>query len=133
MQTFEFRFDGMWRGPVKLVTGATPANSHVTLGDGRLVIDFGRFGIDTPIDNVKDVQVTRDYAWYKAIGLRGSMVDKGATYGSSTVGGVCICFHEPVAAGLPVRSPGLTVTVADIDGLAAAVRDAAGLDASPES
>ncbi len=128
MQTFDFAFDPQWRGLVKVVTGATPANSHVTLGDDRLVVDFGRYGIDTPFDNIKDVQVSRDYAWYKAIGLRGSFADKGATYGSSTAGGVCVCFHEALPAGLPVRSPGLTVTVADLDGLAAAVRDAAGLD-----
>lgn len=128
MQTFDFAFDPQWRGLVKVVTGATPANSHVTIGDGRLVVDFGRYGIDTPIANVKDVQVTRDYSWYKAIGMRGSMVDKGATYGSSTAGGVCVCFHDALRAGLPVASPGLTVTVADIEGLAAAVREAAGLD-----
>ena len=128
MQTFDFAFEPRWRSLVKLSTGATPANSHVTVGDGRLVVDFGRFGIDTPLDNVKDVQVTRDYDWYKAIGVRGSLADRGATYGSSTAGGVCVCFHERVNAIPMLQSPGLTLTVVDIDGLAAAVREAAGLE-----
>ena len=128
MQTFDFAFEPRWRSLVKLSTGATPANSHVTVGDGRLVVDFGRFGIDTPLDNVKDVQVTRDYDWYKAIGVRGSLADRGATYGSSTAGGVCVCFHERVNAIPMFHSPGLTLTVVDIDGLATAVREAAGLE-----
>lgn len=129
MQTFDFAFDPKWRTLLKVTTGATPANSHVTVGDGRLAVEFGRFGIDTPLSNVKDVQITRDYAWYKAIGIRGSLADMGATYGSSTAGGVCICFHDRVNAMPILQSPGLTVTVVDLDGLAAAVRDAAGLDA----
>lgn len=129
MQTFDFAFDPQWRMLLKVTTGATPANSHVMVGDDRLVVEFGRFGIDTPLSNVKDVQITRDYSWYKAIGTRGSFADMGATYGSSTVGGVCVCFHERVSAIPILQSPGLTVTVVDRDGLAAAVRDAADLEA----
>jgi len=129
VQTFQFAFDPLWRAFLKLTTGATPQNSVVAVGDGRLVVDFGRFGIDTPLDNVKDVQVSRNYQWFKAIGVRGSFVDRGATFGSSTVGGVCACFHEPVAAIPLMRSPGLTMTVVDIEGLAAALREAAELPA----
>jgi hypothetical protein len=127
VKTFQFAFDPKWRRLVSVVAGATPDNSMVAVGDGRLVVDFGRYGIDTSLDNVKDVQITRDYAWFKAIGVRGSLADRGATYGSSTTGGVCVCFHEPLHAMPYLKSPGLTMTVVDIEGCAAAIRDAAGL------
>ena len=129
MKTFQFAFDPLWRPLLAVVAGATPDNSMVAVGDGRLVVDFGRFGIDTPLENIKDVQVTRDYAWFKAIGVRGSLADRGATYGSSTAGGVCVCFHEPLNAMPLFSSPGLTMTVVDIDGCAEAIREAAGLAA----
>jgi len=127
--TFPFAFDARF-APMALVTaGAHAGNSSVVLDDDQLVVRFGWLGVRTPVDNIKDVQITRDYRWFKAIGARLSLSDRGATYGSNTAGGVCVCFHEPVRA-LPVAaSPGLTVTVEDLDGFAAAVRAATGLDA----
>lgn len=127
MTTFAFDFDPTWTWLVRLTTGATPDNSHVAVGDDRLVVDFGWLGIDTPLDNVRDVRITRDYRWFKAIGARGSLADRGATFGTTTRGGVCVCFHEPVRALPLFDNPGLTVTVEDLDGLADALRVAAGL------
>lgn len=129
---FVFAFEPPFALPLRVVTGATPTNSWVEVDERRLRVRFGRLGVTTPVDNVRDVQVTRDYRWYRAIGARLSLVDRGATYGSNTTGGVCLCFHEPVQALPVVASPGLTVTVADLEGLAAAVRGVAGLR-SPES
>lgn len=129
MTTFEFRFDPTWALPVRLASGATPGNSRVVVDDDVLVVRFGWLGVTTPVTNVRDVQVAHDYQWFKAIGPRLSLADRGATYGSNADGGVCLCFHEPVSA-LPLGgpNPGLTVTVADLDGLAGAVRAAANLD-----
>ncbi len=126
--TFSFDFDPRYARLLKVVFGATPENSHVLLTDQRFSARFGRFRCSTSLDNVKDVQITRDYTAIKAIGARGSMKDRGASFGSNTVGGVCLCFHEPVKALAPARiHPGLTVTVGDLEGLAAAVRERAGL------
>lgn len=129
---FDFAFEQPFALPLLLVTGATSTNSWVEVDERRLRVRFGRLGVTTPVDNVRDVQVTRDYRWYRAIGARLSLADRGATYGSNTTGGVCVCFHEPVQALPMVTSPAVTVTVADLEGLAAAVREVAGLS-SPDS
>lgn len=127
--TFPFAFDSRYAAMARLTAGARPGNASVVLDDGQLVVRFGWLGVRTPLANVKDVRITRDYRWFKAIGARLSLADRGATYGTNTTGGVCVCFHEPVKA-LPVAaSPGLTLTVEDLDGFATAVRDAAGLSA----
>lgn len=129
MTTFPFEFERRFLTILKLTTGATPENSSVGIEEQRLRADFGRFHFRTPLSNVKDVRITRDYQWWKAIGARGSLADRGATYGTTTRGGVCVCFHETVSALPGFDSPGLTLTVEDLDGFATAVREAAGLPA----
>lgn len=124
-QTFAFAFDPRFRGLLKLL-GIRPENSRVTLDDEVFDARFGRWHLRTPVSNLEDVQISRDYQWFKAIGPRGSLVDRGCTFGSNPDAGVCVRFHEPVGALVPkgvIRHPGLTVTVADVEGLAQAVRD----------
>lgn len=81
--------------------------------------------------NIKCVQQTGPYSALKAIGARGSFADRGATFGTTTVGGVCVEFKQPVKildpSGIIVH-PGLTLTVADPDAFEKAVRELAGLD-----
>ena len=120
MERFPFRFDAKFV-PMLMAMGVHPGNSEVTLtDDGRFVAKFGRWRVDTPLDNIDCVEVSGPYRWYRAIGIRGSRVDNGITFGSSTAGGVCVTFHEPIRRLLKGLSdhPGLTVTVVDIDRLA---------------
>jgi hypothetical protein len=119
-ETFAFEFDPTFR-LVLLGLGVTPGSSGVTLDDETFDARFGPFRLRTPVSNLKDVQITRDYRWYRAIGPRVSRTDLGATFGTNTGGGVCVCFHKPVKALFGVKHPGLTVTVGDLDGLAAAI------------
>lgn len=119
-ETFPFEFDPTFR-VFLLGMGVTPGTSGVTLDAETFDARFGPFRLRTPVTNLKDVQITRDYRWYRAIGPRVSRTDRGATFGTNTTGGVCVCFHTPVKALFGVKHPGLTVTVADLDGLAAAV------------
>ena len=90
----------------------------VTVTDDRFVATYGRWRVDTPLDNISEVRVTGPYRWWRAVGLRGSGKDSGATFGTTPRGGVCVLFHEKVAKMLP-NGPhrGLTVTVADTQGL----------------
>jgi hypothetical protein len=128
METFAFRFDRLYR-PVLLGLGVHPGNSEVKLTDqDRFLAKFGRWVVDTPLSNIDCVEVTGPYRAYRAIGVRGSAVDHGLTFGSSRQGGVCVTFHEPVANLLPGMKPhpGLTVTVVDLEGLAAAIEDRKG-------
>jgi hypothetical protein len=121
---FGFAFDPRFRVPLALA-GVTPGHAHVTVTPTRLLARFGPWSVDTPLDNVAGVCLTGPYRWFKAIGPRGSLADRGATFGSTTAGGVCIRFHDPVPGLEPlglVRHPGLTVTVDDPERLAALLR-----------
>jgi hypothetical protein len=127
METFPFAFDAAYRLPLKLV-GVTPARCGVSLYEDHLDARFGRFRVRTSWENVVDATVTGPYRAYRAIGPRFSLSDHGVTFGSTSAGGVCISFAEPVRVllGNVVRHPSLTVTVADPAGLVAAIDRARG-------
>ena len=129
VRQFDFAFDDRVR-PLLALVGVVPSTAHVTLDGDRLVARFGPWSCETTVDNVASVEVTGPYRAHRAIGTRASLADRGLTFGSTTAGGVCLCFREPVRGLDPfglVAHPGLTVTVADRDGFAEAVRAAAGL------
>lgn len=133
MQEFDFDFHPGYRY-LLLPWGVTPGNSLVAItDDDRFHAKFGRWEITTPMSNISGYQRSGDYKWYKAIGIRGSMVDHGLTFGSTTKQGVCVTFTEPIKAFLPgmPAHPGLTVTVSDADGLAAALQKAGVQPSSP--
>ena len=122
-ETFPLRSAIPWRWPLRLI-GVRPGAAQVELGrDGRLVATFGRLRVETPIANVCGYRLTGPYRWWKAIGPRGSLADHGFTFGSSTHGGVCICFRDWVSSRYVRggRLESLTVTVDDVDGLARAL------------
>lgn len=123
---FPFAFDPRFR-PLLALLGVTPERSRVTVGGGRLVARFGPFVVDTPLANVADARITGPFRWFKAIGPRLSLADRGVTFGSNADRGACVTFVEPVraldATGR-LRHPGLTVTVVDPEGLVAALRPA---------
>lgn len=122
VRSFPFRFDRVAL-PLRAL-GVHPRTAHADVTTTHLHVRFGPWSCRTPLTNVKDVRITRDYTALKAIGPRGSFADLGATFGTSTVGGVCVCFHERVSALTPARvHPALTVTVADLDGFAAHLRE----------
>ena len=122
MQTFEFEFDPKYSW-VLLPLGVHRGNSFVAVGDEEFHAKFGRWQIRTPLSNIVGFQRSGNYKWFKAIGIRGSAADHGLTFGSSTRQGVCVRFAEKIPAFIPGlwAHPGLTVTVADPDGLAAAL------------
>lgn len=123
MATFEFDFEPRYRLLLRPL-GVTAANSFVSITDGAdFHAKFGRWEVTTPLSNIAGYQRSGGYRWFKAIGIRGSSADHGLTFGSSTKQGVCVEFVEPIRPSIPgMRShPGLTVTVADPEGLAAAL------------
>ena len=109
---------------ILLLWAVQPSNSYVEVTDTHLRARFGLFSVNTPLANVASAKVTGPYKFYRAIGPRLSVTDKGATFGSS-MAGVCIRFHKPIRALFPFPlHPGLTVTVADREGLVAALERA---------
>lgn len=121
---FEFEFQSKFK-PILKIFRADPGNSRVVItDDGRLEARFGKVSLETELTNVVGAEKTGPYTWFKAIGVRSSLKDRGITFGSTTAGGVCIRFKEPVKASPPlgpIAHPGLTVTVANRDGLVEAL------------
>jgi hypothetical protein len=125
-QFFSYRFDRRF-ALFWLPFGAKPRRDGVRLGPGGFLATFGFFRLGTPLANLQEAHITRGYRWWTAVGARGSMVDDGLTFGTNRDAGVCIHFLEKVPS--PLRRRGhsaLTVTVADLEGLAAAVNAVAG-------
>jgi hypothetical protein len=112
--------------PVSLGLRLVPGRQGVTLtGDGRFVARFGVLRLETPLSNIAGAHVTGPYRWWTAVGARLSLADDGLTFGTTSRGGVCVHFREPVKPVLGPRAhSALTVTVADREGLVAALGSA---------
>ena len=124
IEQFEFEFDARFR-PMLAMIGVTPGTAHVTLTRDRFVARFGPWTCETSITNVREVCHTGPYQWYKAIGPRGSFVDRGVTFGTTTKGGVCVLFDEPVPGLAPIgalRHPGITLTLAEPERFVSSLR-----------
>jgi|SRR5271157_2077269 len=126
---FSFAFGPSYRRLAKLF-GITPDSARVTVGDGELRASFGPWRVDTPCSNVEHAEVSGPYRFHTTAGpARLSFADRGLTFASNGRRGVCIVFREPVRGLEPtglLRHPGLTVTVADCEGLVRALLDEAG-------
>jgi hypothetical protein len=108
--------------PLLLPFGLRRKRDGVTLAEGSLLATFGFFQLATPLTNITEAHITRDYRWWTAFGVRASRADDGLTFGTNHDGGVCMHFAEKVPSLL--RRSGhsaLTVTVTDLEGLARAL------------
>ena len=126
IRRFPFEFEPRYRRMLWLLS-VTPARSGVEIGDGSLRVRFGPWRVQTDLSNIRCAEETGPYRALRAIGPHISMADQGLSFGSTTRGGVCLLFHEPVPGretlGL-VKHPGLTVTVEDPVGLIDAIAEA---------
>lgn len=117
---FPFEFEPLYRLPARAL-GITDATTWVEVDDERFVARFGPWRVETARSNVRGVGVTGPYGVPKTIGpAHLSLRDRGLTFATNRRQGACITFKEPVTGIDPVgllRHPGLTVTVADPDGL----------------
>jgi hypothetical protein len=122
---FPLRLAHPWRWPLRVIGVRDDAAQVELTDDARLVARFGPLSLETRLDNVCGYVLTGPYHWWKAIGPRGSQADRGFTFGTSTHGGVCLCFREwvPTRYVRGRRMEALTVTVDDVDGLAAALEE----------
>ena len=117
-QRFSIRL-GRKSRPVLLLFGVRESNAYVDLND-RLDARFGFFRISTPVDNISRWRIEGPWRWITAIGVRRSVRHGDVSFGGNQRGGLRIDFREPVKWGM-LRPPALYVTVADLDGLAAAL------------
>lgn len=123
-QRFDFDFAPSHALPSRAF-GVTPDRAWVEVSDDELRIRFGFWRLRTRRANVESVTVSGPYSWWKTAGpARLSLADRGITFATNGERGLCLSFREPVRAIDPlgvVRHPGVTVTVADVHGLAAAL------------
>ena len=124
MAQFGFAIDSMF-APFLLAFGVTKDSAWLRIEDDELEVHFGFFGLTTTLSNVTGYQLSGDYKAYRAIGVRSSLADRGITFGSSVKRGLCVTFAEavPVKPGVGITHPGMTVTVEDIEGLAALLEE----------
>ncbi len=101
--------------------GVTPNRAWVQVDDEYFEARFGLWHVRTPLTNVVGTETSGPYQWFKAIGpAHLSFADQGLTFASNGDRGVCIRFAQPVRGIDPTGTllhPGLTVTVADPEGL----------------
>ena len=120
-ERFGFRFAEAYRLPAR-VFGITPESAWVEVGADALDAHFGPWRVRTPLTNVAAVAVTGPYAFLKTAGpARLAITDRGLTFATNGERGVLISFRSPVRGLDPLkllRHPELTVTVADVEGLA---------------
>ena len=105
--------------PFWIPFGLRPREDGVTItDDGTFRATFGFIRVETPLGNIDEAHVTRNYRWWTAAGARGSLVDDGLTLGTNRNAGVCVHFAAPVPSLLRRKGhSAVTVTVADLDGL----------------
>jgi hypothetical protein len=108
--------------------GVFPSTSDVVIHSGRLIAWFGPWRVESSLDNIVAVKITGPYSFVRTAGsARMSLADKGLTLATNGDRGVCVLFDVPVPGIEPtgrVRHPNLTMTVADCEGLAEALKPA---------
>jgi hypothetical protein len=121
MMRFEFDFDPRYLRILRLL-GVSPSNSWVEIGDD-LVVRYGHWHVRTPVANIRQACVTGPYAPARGVGPHLSLKDRGITFGTNARRGICLLFGEAITGIDPVgaiKHPGLTLTIADIEGFARA-------------
>ncbi len=123
---FEFAFDPAYRSAARAF-GITPERTGVEITEDRLEARYGRWRVSTPLSNITAVDITGPYRFVKTAGpARLGITDRGLTFASNGHRGVLITFERPVTGmdrfGI-IHHPELTVTVADPEELAEALRE----------
>ncbi|MFB9689257.1 hypothetical protein [Amycolatopsis plumensis] len=118
-----YRLHADFAGPGWLRRIAGPG-AGLELDAAGLRVRFGPWLVETPLSNLAGAEATGPYNALRVLGVRLSLADRGLTFGTTTAGGVCLRFREPVRGVDPwglVRHPGLTVTVSEPDLVAEAI------------
>src|SRR5258708_13071161 len=91
---FDYAIDKRYL-PLLLPFGLRGSKDGVTLTDeGSLLATFGFIKIKTPLANVTEAHITRNYRWWTAFGLLASMSDAALTFATNHTAGACIHFAE---------------------------------------
>jgi len=123
---FQFRFDPRYARASRGF-GVAPDRAWVVVTSDELEARFGPWRVRTSLDNVKSVELTGPYRFFKTAGpARLGVTDLGLTFATNGERGVLITFRRRVGGIDPLgllRHGELTVTVDDPDELAELLRE----------
>jgi hypothetical protein len=119
---FPIRLGPRSRPLLRVAFGVRPENAYVDLTDDELDARFGRFRIRQPLSNILGWRIEGPWRWITAIGVRRGLRGGDLTFGGNHRGGVRVDFRERVPYWR-LRLPALYVTVADLEGFAAALAE----------
>lgn len=123
-QRFPFAFAPTYRLPA-LAVGVTPWTAFVEVSPSELHVRFGPWSLRSALTNIEAATVTGPYGYLKTFGpAHLSFEDRGVTFATNGDQGLCLTFRQPVKGIDPtgrIVHPGATVTVADVEGLRAAL------------
>ena len=121
MHHFPYRFDKRWAA-LFFALGVSDEDGVDVFDDGALVATYGRFKVETSLDNIRGTRITGPHRWYTAVGLRLSFADDGLTFGTNHKKGLSIAFVNKIPKVIGFRDHSmLWVSVDDPEGLAAAI------------
>jgi hypothetical protein len=104
-----------------ILFGVRSGNAYVDLSADELYLNFGYFHFRVAVANLAKWRIEGPWLWITAIGLRRGW-SGDLTFAGNRGPGVRIDFHEAERRSI-LRIPRVYVTVADLDGLAAALTD----------
>jgi len=129
---FPYRFERTYRA-IWHTLGCRDGVDGVEVTDDTFTASYGRRRVVVPLSNITGAHITRQYRWWKAVGIRLSLADDGLTFGTCTDGGVCVHFATRIPKVIGWRDhSALTVTVDDLEGLEAAIEERVTPSANPQ-
>ena len=119
-QRFPIRIGRRSAGLLRIAFGVRPELAWADVGDGRLVIRFGRAEFRTELSNATRWRIEGPFLWLTAIGIRMSIRHRDVSFAGSPHGGVRVDLRERVPWG-PFRIPAVWVGADDLEAFAAAL------------
>jgi hypothetical protein len=106
--------------PLLLLFGVRERNAYVDLGPDGLFASFGFYHLSTELGNISRWRIEGPWLWLTAIGVRRGLREGDITFGGNHNGGVRLDFKQRLTWRF-LRVPRLYVTVADMEGMGAAL------------
>lgn len=103
---------------LRVAFGVTPERAWVEIGNGVVLVRFGRWEFAVPIATVARWRIEGPWPWITSIGLRMSIRHRDVSFAGSPRGGVRLDFRSPVRWGI-LTVPAAYYGVEDLEGFAA--------------
>jgi hypothetical protein len=123
VERFPIRIGRRSRWLVRILFGVRPESAWADVGDGRLVVRYGRTELRTEMANAGRWRIEGPWRWITAIGIRRSIRHGDVSFAGSPHGGVRVDFVHPVRWG-PFKVPAIYVGADDLEAFAAALSSA---------